>query len=206
MSSRSSAPRSPHGYPERLRDWSKVILFLWLIELADRFLFGNSLQAHGIHPRRLSHLEGLIFAPILHTTWSHLAGNSLSLLLLGAVLLTSGWRTLLSVSAAAAASGGCLVWLIGQSDTNHIGASSIVFGYLAFFLASGLYRPSPGTILMSLAVLLFYGSHLTGVLPTETIRAADISWEGHLGGALGGFLMARHHRRKPASCPKLRAR
>lgn len=206
MSPDSPIHRPPSGYLERLRDWSTVVLLLWLIELADRFLFGNSLQDHGIHPRRLSHLEGLLFAPFLHTTWGHLAGNSLSLLVLGAVLVASGWRTLLSVSVAAAASGGLLVWLIGQSHTNHIGASSLVFGYLAFLLASGLYRPSPGTILISLAVLLFYGGSLAGLLPTESVRAAGISWEGHLGGALGGFVMARHHRRKLASHRELTAR
>ena len=186
-----SAVSPPPSYPERLRDLGGFVLLLWVIELADRFFFDHTLQNHGIHPRTTSHLEGLFFAPFLHSNWNHLIGNSLSLLILGAIILASGWRILLTVSLAAAATGGIVTWLIGQSGTNHIGASSFVFGYLAFLLASGFYRPSPGTIIVALAILFFYGGSLWGIFPTGDVRAAGISWEGHLGGAIGGFLIAR---------------
>ena len=203
---RKTAGAPPPSYLERLRDWLGFVLVLWGVEIVDRFLFGQSLQNHGIHPRSLSHLEGLFFAPFLHTGWNHLTGNSLSLLLLGALILATGWRDLLAVCLTAAAVGGATVWFIGQTGTNHIGASTLVFGCLAFLLASGFYRPAPGTILVSVAILVFYGSAFAGVLPTDSVRAAGISWEGHLGGALGGLLVARHRRRKFASHSRPSAR
>lgn len=186
-------------YRERLRDLASLILFLWLIELVDRLIFANSLQNHGIHPRSLAHWEGLIFAPFLHADWGHLLGNSLSLLILGTLILAYGWRELTTVSIAAILAGGALVWLIGQAGTNHIGASSIVFGYLAFLLASGFYRPSLGSILVTLFIIIFYGGSLLGMLPTDSMRESGVSWEGHLGGAIGGFLAARSRRRRFAA-------
>jgi membrane associated rhomboid family serine protease len=199
MPAKNSSPLSSASYGKRLKDLASFILLLWVIELTDRFLFGHSLQSHGIRPRSFSQISGILTAPSLHTTWSHLIGNSVSLLILGALILASGWRNLSAVSISAAVIGGVTVWLLGQSGTNHIGASSIVFGYLAFLLASGFYRPSPSTILISLAVLLFYGGSLWGILPTTSTRAAGISWEGHLGGAIGGLIVARDRRRKFAS-------
>ena len=196
-------PRQPSPpYWERLKNLGICVLALWGIELIDRFLFGHSLQSHGIRPRSFSQLGGILSAPFLHTTWSHLSGNSASLMILGALVLASGWRNLASVSISSALFGGVTVWLIGRSGTNHIGASSVVFGYLAFLLASGFYRPSPATILVSLAILLSYGGSLWGIFPTDSARNAGISWEGHLGGAVGGFLTARDRRRKFASYSK----
>ena len=191
----------PSSFLERVQILGVLILGLWGIEILDRFLFDHSLQNHGIHPRSFSHLGGLVFAPFLHAGWSHLIGNSASLLVLGSLILASGWRDYLAVSIAAAITGGVVVWLIGKSGTNHIGASSVVFGYLAFLLASGYYRPSPTTILVSVLVLFFYGGSLLGILPTGDARASGVSWEGHLGGAIGGLLIARERRRKSSSRP-----
>jgi membrane associated rhomboid family serine protease len=192
-------PNRPSSYGERLRDFGYFVLFLWAIEIADRVLFGNSLETHGIHPRSFSHLEGILFAPFLHAGWSHLLGNSISLMILGSAILAFGWRDLVAVSLAAAFVAGVLVWLIGQSNSNHIGASSLVFGYLGFLMASGFYQRTPATIFLSILVLIFYGGSLSGLFPTDTVRAESISWKGHLGGAIGGFLVARGRRSKLAS-------
>ncbi|MFT6238568.1 MAG: membrane associated rhomboid family serine protease [Akkermansiaceae bacterium] len=195
-----SPPKAPSSLPpdsflRRIRDFGCLILFLWFIEITDRLVFGNALQTHGIQPRSFSHFEGLIFAPFLHAGWGHLLGNSISLLILGTAILAWGWRDLIIVSAASALVAGVLVWLIGASGTNHIGASSLVFGYLAFLFASGFYQRTPLTIITSILVVIFYGGTIFGILPSGT----EISWEGHLGGALGGFLVARSRRLKSPS-------
>lgn len=196
-SSSTKAPSSlpPNSFVRRIRAFGYLILFLWFIEITDRFVFSNALQTHGIHPRSFSHLEGFIFAPFLHAGWGHLFGNSISLLILGSAILAWGWRDLIIVSAASALAAGVVVWLIGASGTNHIGASSLVFGYLAFLLASGFYQRTPLTIIISIVVVIFYGGTIFGILPSGT----EISWEGHLGGAIGGFLVARSRRSKLAS-------
>lgn len=186
-------------YWDRLQAFGCFVLLLWFIEILDTFVFGNSLQTHGIRPRSFSHLEGFLFAPFLHLGWNHLIGNSVSLIVLGAAILAFGWRDLATVSAAAAIGGGLAAWLIGPSASNHIGASSLVFGYLAFLLALGFYKRTPATILFSILVLFFYGGSLFGILPGKD----GISWESHLGGAIGGFVIARGKRKNMASRPEL---
>ena len=188
--------KKPSTYWQRLSDYAWVIGFLWMIEVADRLVFGGNLQTHGIHPRDFSHLGGLVFAPFLHGDFAHLIGNSISLLVLGAAILIKGWRDLLIVSVASALSAGIVVYFIGKSGTNHVGASSVVFGYFGYLIGMGIYQRNGFNILLAVLVVFFYGGAVITMFPTETARAASISWEGHLGGAIGGFLIARARRWK----------
>ena len=200
-----SLPTAEPTYLQRLRHLGGFIILLWVIEIADRLFFQSSLQNHGIHPRSFSHLQGFLFAPFLHAGWGHLFGNSTSLLILGAAILARGWRDLALVSVVSALTAGILIWIIGQTDSNHIGASSLVFGYLGFLLASGFYQRTPLTIIFAILVIIFYGGAIFGILPTESIRAANISWQAHLGGAIGGILVARQKKLKLASHSDLTA-
>ena len=186
------SPGTPHPFLERLKIFATFIAALWIIEIADRLLFQNALQTHGIHPRSFSHLHGILFAPLLHGDLGHLFGNSISLLVLGTMILAWGWRDLALVTAGSALVAGVLVWLIGKTHSNHIGASSLVFGYLSFLLASGYYQRTPRTIIIAILVGLFYGTTLFGIFPGRS----GISWESHLGGAIAGVLIARY--KKPA--------
>lgn len=196
---RDPFPNQPTTYWGRLRDYAWIVGALWIIEICDTLLFGSNLELHGIHPRSLSGIPGFFFAPFLHSDWGHLLSNSFSLLILGAAILLTGWRDLTIVSVVSALTAGVVVWIIGKSGSNHIGASSIVFGYFGFLIASGYYQKTPLTILLAILVIFFYGGAIFAVFPTESIRAASISWEGHLGGAIGGFLVARSRRLKLAS-------
>ena len=62
-----------------------------------------------------------------------------------------------------------------------------MFGWLVYLLARGFFTGSPGQIATGVVVFLFYGGMLWGVLPTDV----GVSWQAHLGGALGGLLAAR---------------
>jgi membrane associated rhomboid family serine protease len=77
-------------------------------------------------------------------------------------------------------------WLFGPSNTLHIGASGIVFGYFGFLLLWAYYRRSVGTVLLAVGLLLFYGSLLWGIIP----QGNGISWQAHLFGLLGGGVAA----------------
>lgn len=61
-----------------------------------------------------------------------------------------------------------------------------MFGWLAFVLVRGLFSGNVRHLLIGVVVFAVYGGVLWGVLPT----ASGISWQGHLGGALGGVLAA----------------
>jgi membrane associated rhomboid family serine protease len=78
------------------------------------------------------------------------------------------------------------VWLFG-APAYHIGASSLIFGYLGFLLFRGLFERNIGSIALSLVVGFIYGGLIWGVLPGQP----GISWEGHLFGLIGGVLAAR---------------
>ena len=56
----------------------------------------------------------------------------------------------------------------------------------AYLLVRGFFSRTGWQILVAVVVFAFYGTALLGVLP----GAAGISWQGHLGGALGGVLAA----------------
>ena len=74
---------------------------------------------------------------------------------------------------------GATVWLISPPGSVTLGASGVVFGWLTYLIARGLYTRAPGQIAIGVVVLLLYGGILLGVLPTDS----GISWQAHLGGA-----------------------
>ena len=89
-------------------------------------------------------------------------------------------------------------WLIAPSNTVHIGASGIVFGFASYLVARGAYSRSIAQIALGLAVLAVWGTTLLqGLVPED-----GISWQGHLFGAIGGIVAARLlHRRAERAEP-----
>lgn len=161
------------------------VALLYVVEVVD-VATSESLERNGVHPRSLEGLDGIVFAPLLHDNWAHLIGNTVPLLVLGFLIGLSGVSTWLQVTAVVWICGGVGVWLFGQSDTNHIGASGIVFGWLTYLIVRGVFNRSLSQIVIGLGVMVIYGSALWGVLPGRP----GVSWEGHLFGALGGALAA----------------
>lgn len=158
---------------------------LWLIEVIDTLL-SNRLDAEGIRPGDPDGLSGVVFAPLLHGGWGHLLANSVPLLVLGFLLLLSGVRRWLSVTAVVWVVGGLGTWVLGGAGTVHIGASGLVFGWLVYLILRGAFSRRAGQIAVGVLVLLVYGGLLWGVLPSQP----GVSWQGHLFGALGGGLAA----------------
>ena len=159
---------------------------MWILELVDVLPFVN-LDRYGIRPRSVAGLVGIVCTPFLHLGLGHLAANSIPFVVLGAFVFLGGRRTFWSVTAFVVLIGGFGVWLFAPKFTNHLGASGLIFGYLGFLLARGIFAKSAFWILTSCAVLGIYGGLLFGVLPHE----AGISWQGHLFGLVGGIVAAR---------------
>ena len=82
--------------------------------------------------------------------------------------------------------GGGLVWLFGRGGSTHLGASELVFGYLAYLLGVGWWERTPVAIGVAVAAFALYGGILWGVLPGNPY----VSWEAHLFGFLAGLLAA----------------
>jgi membrane associated rhomboid family serine protease len=164
---------------------------MWVVEIADQVADGR-LDSHGIEPREVDGLDGVVFAPFLHAGWDHLIGNTIPFLLLGFAIALGGLARVATVTVIVALVGGLGTWLVAPANTVHIGASGIVFGYAAYLVARGIYSRSPVQIALGVAVLAVWGTTLLrGLVPED-----GISWQGHLFGAIGGVLAARLlHRR-----------
>ncbi len=161
------------------------VVVIWLIEIVDTFILGSRLQRNGIQPRDLDGLDGILWAPFLHSDWGHVLSNSAPLLALGGLVAIRGRGRWLTVTAVAIVVGGFLTWLLAGGG-NHIGASGVVFGYFGALLGAAFFERRPAAIAPALvAVLLYYGL-IVGLVPQD-----GISWEGHLFGVLAGLLVSR---------------
>ena len=172
---------------QRLKALLILVAVLWGLEVVDVFLLGGGLDRFGILPRSLRGLGGIFAAPFLHGGFGHLAANTGPLLVLGALVMARGLRDFVLSSVVIAIVAGFCVWLLAGSGSVHIGASSVVFGYLGFLVLVGFLERSVVGILVSVGVGLVYGGLIWGVLPGQP----GVSWQGHLFGALAGLLAAK---------------
>jgi membrane associated rhomboid family serine protease len=146
-----------------------------------------SLDNYGVVPRRLIGLIGIPAAPFLHANLHHILSNTFPLFILLVLLAGSkarSWEIVVDVVLL----GGALLWLFGRSDTSNIGASGLIFGLIAFLILSGLMERRLVPLAIAVVVGFAYGSTLiSGVLPQVN---SQISWEGHLCGAVAGGIVA----------------
>lgn len=166
------------------------VAFLWII-LVISFLI-NIKPFLGIRPLEISGLIGIITSPFIHGGISHLASNSIPLIVLMTMLLTFYQRISFRVMAGIVVLGGLAVWLFGGHGTNHIGASGLIYGLAAFIFLSGILRRNLVAIILSIVIFFLYGGLVYGVLP----GVPGVSWQGHLFGALAGGLLAFIYRKE----------
>ena len=81
---------------EKLRPILILLAVIWIVEVAN-LLLGHGLTSWGIMPRSFSGLVGIPLAPFIHGGLWHAASNTIPLLILGGLVLTSGekhfWST-----------------------------------------------------------------------------------------------------------------
>ncbi len=102
-------------------------------------------------------------------------------------MLLDGWRRWAWATLVIIVASGLAIWLFSPPGSITLGASGIVFGWLTYLLVRGFYSGSFAQIGIGVVVFFVYGGILWGVLPSD----AGISWQGHLGGAVGGVLAAK---------------
>ena len=164
----------------------QIVAVLWVIEIADLLLWNVDLDQFGIHPRTLAGLRNVLFAPFLHYGLWHLVSNTVPFVILGWFVLLRSQREFIFVSLVAGLISGLGVWLLGASNSVHLGISGILFGYLGFLLLRGYFERSVLAIGLALFALFLYGSMLWGLLPLQP----GVSWLGHIFGFAGGGLAA----------------
>jgi membrane associated rhomboid family serine protease len=167
------------------------VALLYIIEIWDN-LSGHRLDENGIRPLESDGLTGIVFAPLLHANWAHLVANTGPALVLGFLMTLAGLSRFIYATAIVWIVGGFGTWLIGNTgapagvETNHIGASGLIFGWLAFLIVFGFFTRKVWEIVVGVVVLFVYGGVLLGMLP----GTFGVSWQGHLCGAIAGVFAA----------------
>ncbi|CAD6561988.1 hypothetical protein LMG27952_07644 [Paraburkholderia hiiakae] len=157
----------------------------FLVSVAIPFLH---LNRHGVVPRTLGGLQGVLFAPWLHASFLHIMSNTPGLIVLGWLCMWPRIANFWQATAGGMLGAGLCAWLLGSPYTIHIGASGVVFGYAGYLVAYGFYSRKFIPMLIALFVACSYGvSMLFGVLPLTP----GVSWQSHLGGAIGGIMAGR---------------
>ena len=156
----------------------------WLVFALNSLIWHGHLDQHGIIPRHLNGLTGIIWAPFLHASFQHLAANTVPLLVLGAIVCARGKGEFVVVTVGGILLGGGLTWLFARNAI-HIGASGLIFCYFGYVASLAWFNRTFGTLCLSVVCILGYGGMIKGILPT----LAGISWEGHLAGLVAGFAL-----------------
>ncbi|MEX0606445.1 MAG: rhomboid family intramembrane serine protease, partial [Halofilum sp. (in: g-proteobacteria)] len=157
---------------------------LWLIH-GIAMASGGSPGALGIRPRDPIGLIGVVTAPLVHGSASHLFSNTLPLFVLGTALLFGSPRAARIVVPVLWLGSGLAVWLFAR-DAMHLGASGLAYGMMTFVFLTGVLRRDARSAALSMLVFFLHGSMIWGVLPLRE----GISFESHLAGAVIGLFLA----------------
>src|SRR5258708_4499709 len=122
----------------------------WALFGLDVLFFHGGLGQHGIAPRQISGLPGILWAPFLHGSVQHLAAHSVPLLLLGGILCWRSRSEFALVTLGGIVLSGALTWLIGR-NAYHIGASGLIFCFFGYLASRAVFNRKFGTVLLSVA-------------------------------------------------------
>jgi len=183
---RPSSDRADGSLRSKFLFLAVPLLIMWVVECLN-FVARGSLDQFGIVPRSPDGLVGIVLAPFLHASFTHLIANTLPYLTLGWIIVLRRTGDFVWVSLIAALAAGIGTWLVAPPNTVHVGASGVVFGYLGFLLSRGYFERSLSSILLSILIGVVYGGLLWGMLPGQS----GISWQGHVFGFVGGIAAAR---------------
>lgn len=161
-----------------------AIGILWCIKSYE-LLFHIDLAWLGVYPQSIKGVLGILTAPLIHGSLEHLFNNTLSLLILGSILLygypKSRWRVLGLIWILS----GVGVWLFAR-DSYHIGASGLTHGIFFYLFVVSIFRRDKSSVAIMMVAFFMYGGMTMTIFPREE----GISFEYHLFGAIAGTLAA----------------
>jgi len=162
-----------------------MVTLMWILEVVD-VAADHRLDNYGIHPRDVDGLPEIFAAPFLHAGFGHLVSNTVPFLVMGAAIALGGLMRVALVTLIVAAVSGFGTWLIAASNSVHLGASGVVFGYATYLVTRGIFSRRLSELAIGVGVVAIWGiGLLQGLLPQERI-----SWQAHLFGAIGGVVAA----------------
>lgn len=161
------------------------LVVLWVVHIVNAFMH-HRLIYYGIRPGDTDGLWGILFAPFIHVDFTHLVMNSSAVAILLFVLALSGQREVWISSIIIALVAGGAVWYFGNPYTVHVGASGLIYGWMAYLIVRGFFTRNATQIMLGIIIGFSYAGSVWGMLPGQE----GVSWQGHLFGAIGGVIAA----------------
>lgn len=168
-----------------------IMLTVKVIETA----YGFNMSRWGLMPQTAHGLIGILTLPFFHGDWEHLLANIPAVLVLGTALYYCYPTLAHPVMIISWLASGFLTWCIGNPGSIHVGASALIYSLNLFLILSGFIRGNRQLIVISLIMVFLYGGFVWGMIPALA-KLQNISWEGHLSGAIVGIALALILRKK----------
>lgn len=128
----------------------------------------------------------MVTVTLVHANLTHILFNMLALWSLGPQIERGlGGARLVALYVSSAASGSAAAYFLGDPEDISVGASGAIFGLFGLWLASAVLRRSTAAgraLLSQLGVILAINAAIPFLVP-------NVSWQAHLGGLAGGFLL-----------------
>ncbi|KQV15391.1 MULTISPECIES: rhomboid family intramembrane serine protease [unclassified Kitasatospora] len=174
-----------------------LLCLVWAVQLANWLTDYRLTVEGGILARRPDQLADLLTAPFLHVNWQHLEGNSGPLFVFGFLAAYRGIKRFLGLTALLVLTSGAAVWLFSDDRSVTVGASGVIYGYFGYVVLRGLIDRN----LIDSLIGVVMGASFAYILTTAVPGTPGVSWQGHLGGLVGGLAGAWIFRARKGSDP-----
>lgn len=161
------------------------VLAIWIIFWIE-VKFHIRFSEYGILPQTIEGFKGVFLSPFIHGDIKHLYNNSIPLLVLLSLLMFFYRKHAYKIVFLGIFFSGLLTWIIGR-PSYHIGASSLIYVLVTYIFFRGIYSKYYRLVALSLFIVVTYGGLIWYVFPDIQ---PQISWEGHLSGAVVGFVFS----------------
>lgn len=164
-----------------------LIAVIWVVQginAADDYRLD---ARFGLVSRDSSSLWHIFTMPFLHLNMEHIESNTMPLLILSFVAALGGLRYFWMATLFIVVVDGLGTWLISPSDVNTVGASGLIFGYLGFVVARGLFTRRIWQAAIGALMAIYYFWTLPLLFPDAVTTQNNISWQGHLCGLIAGI-------------------
>lgn len=173
-----------------------IVVSIWVVFFVN-MRFDLGLNYFGMRPQEWRGLYGIFTMPFLHGDFDHLFSNSVPLLLSMGFIFIYFERERFHILLFNALLTGIILLAMGEYGSNHIGASGLVYAYIFFLITHAVVTRNKEMLGAAFLLIFLYGSLIYGIFPEYgRIVGKNISWEGHLGGAISGVVLGLLYRNR----------
>lgn len=168
-----------------------VVLTLVAIHSID-VIFNLDLSQFGLRPRDPNRVFGIVTFFFLHGSWEHLFNNAVGLFVLLSLTRYYFPTIFFQILGYSIIFPAIVTFGIAR-DAIHIGASGAIYSLAVFLFVSSVLRANRYMLSLSLLIIFLYGGLWWGLFPLDK----QVSYEGHIGGAVVGLVLAFIYSKAP---------